>query len=847
MNFGYLIMPLLAVAASNVSTGPVHAGAGDELFKLLPDDGATEDDFGRSVAISGASAIVGAPGLSFFNAIDSGSGAAYLFDTSTGLQVAKLLPDDGAAADLFGQSVAISDAFAIVGAIHDDDNGQDSGSAYLFDISAPAKPVQIAKLLPDDGAAGDGFGRSVAISGTIAIVGSDQGGGSAYIFDTTTGQQLAKLLPDDGAGDAFGVSVAISGATAIVGAWLDDDNGLNSGSAYLFDISDPANPAQTSKLLPDVDAFDFGFGLSVAMTGAAALVGAPKDNQNGDDLGSAYLFDISDPANPTLIFKLLPDDGAEGDEFGVSVAIGAATAIVGAHFDDDNGGSSGSAYVFHTTTGQQIAKLLPNDGEVEDEFGLSVAISGANAIVGAHQNDDNGNNSGSAYLLVGIAFDDPEEFVAFGEPNTEATGNFDGDGALAGGGAEAFSDVIVTIPAKDPKTNGLVQVFLNQANDETGDWLGLLANDPVEVGREPTGVAVGFLNDDAFLDAVASNAGDDNLTLLFNDGTGNGTFLPPVNIPVGERPSAVAVADINIDGLDDIIVTNEFDDNLLVLFNDGDGGFGEAQQANTGGGSPIAIEPECLLDGDDVGADLAGINRFAALAPGGQVGSVFIIFNNNGKLEPAITFDVGVNPKGLSVGDVDNDGLPDIVVVNADDATISILINQGDGMFVAADPIPVGFDPRAIEAVDLDGDFDVDLAIAADDEVIGPAVQVLRNVGFTPGEIVFDAPLAFSVEADPNFVVDEDLNLDALNDLVTVNNDTDGETGGSVTALINDPPPLIVCPWDLDGDGNVSTADLLLLLGAWGTDPGGPPDFDGDGNVGTTDLLILIGNWGPCP
>ena len=158
-----------------------------------------------------------------------------------GDQLAKLLPDDGAANDLFGWPVAISGATAIVGARHNDDKGADSGSAYLFDITTGR---QIAKLLPDDGAAGDNFGNSVAISGPTAIVGAhrdDENGifsGSAYLFDTTTGRQIAKLLADDGAaGDRFGGSVGISGATAIVGARFDDDNGTSSGSAYLFDAA----------------------------------------------------------------------------------------------------------------------------------------------------------------------------------------------------------------------------------------------------------------------------------------------------------------------------------------------------------------------------------------------------------------------------------------------------------------------------------------------------------------------------------------------------------------------------------------------------------------------------------
>lgn len=154
-----------------------------------------------------------------------------------GDQLAKLIANDGAESDLFGNSVAISGATAIVGAYGDDDNGDVSGSAYLFDT---ATGVQIAKLLPRDGEEHDSFGSSVAISGSAAIVGAwahgDNGlqSGSAYLFGTTTGQQIAKLLPKDGAlYDWFGFSVAISGATAIVGAHGDGDNGYNSGSAYL--------------------------------------------------------------------------------------------------------------------------------------------------------------------------------------------------------------------------------------------------------------------------------------------------------------------------------------------------------------------------------------------------------------------------------------------------------------------------------------------------------------------------------------------------------------------------------------------------------------------------------------
>ena len=367
----------------------------NENARLLAGDGAVSDYFGNSVAISGTTAVVGA-----FRDTDNGdfSGSAYLFDTTTGQQIAKLLPSDGAAGDRFGESVAISGTTAVVGAWHDDDNGSGSGSAYLFDTTTGQ---QIAKLLPEDGISYHYFGGKVAISGTTALIGAtgdDDNGtdsGAAYLFDTSTGQQIAKLLPEDGAAaDSFGVSVAISGTTAVVGAHLDDDSGNRSGSAYLFDTT---TGLQIAKLLPEDGTSYHYFGGSVAISGTTAMVGADQDDDNGTSSGAAYLFDTS---TGQQIAKLLPEDGAAADSFGFSVAISGTTAVIGAYTDDDNGNRSGAAYLFDTSTGQQIAKLLPSDGATYDCFGISVAISGTAVLVGASRgDDDNGFSSGSVYLF----------------------------------------------------------------------------------------------------------------------------------------------------------------------------------------------------------------------------------------------------------------------------------------------------------------------------------------------------------------------------------------------------------------------------------------------------------------
>ena len=374
----------------------------------------------------------------------------------------KLLASDRAAGDTFGNSVGISGDIAILGAYSDDDNGTDSGSAYLFDVTTGS---QIAKLTASDGAAGDYFGVRMAISGNIAIVGAffddDDGtnSGSAYLFDTATGSQLAKLTADEDAagGDNFGADVAISGTTAIVGAYGNDDNGTDSGSAYLFDISDPCNPVEITKLTAsDPSAGDY-FGEFVAINGDFVIVGAPYDDDAGTDSGSAYIFKW-DGVNWVEQQKLTASNGAADDLFGFSMAISGNTAIVGSHHN--GAADSGSAYLFDMCTGNQLAILTASDAESNDYFGMTVDISGNIAIVGAHHNDDDGSDSGSAYLFDISDLYNPIEIDKIIASDAEAMDQFGIDVAISGDTA-----IVGAYLNDDKGTNsGSAYVFKNVCN-----------------------------------------------------------------------------------------------------------------------------------------------------------------------------------------------------------------------------------------------------------------------------------------------------------------------------------------------------------------------------------------------
>ncbi|MDF1870599.1 MAG: FG-GAP repeat protein, partial [Phycisphaerales bacterium] len=378
---------VLAIATTALPTMPAVGQIFYEDSTILPSDGGEGDRFGASVAISGDTGIIGAY-LDTDNNIINFRGAAYLFDIASGQQLFKLLPDDQLGRRWFGYSVGISGSAAIVGV-------EELELAYLFDTT---NGQQLFELQPNDTQSFDNFGDSVDISGNIAIVGASENddngnqSGSAYLFNVSSGQQIVKLLPNDGEPlDRFGIAVAISGSIAVVGASWDSDNGNQSGSAYLFDTT---TGQQIAKLLPNDGAADDYFGGSVAIDGNTVIVGARWNDDNGNQSGSAYLFDTT---TGQQIAKLLPNDGAAGDYFGESVAIHGTKAVVGAHLNYHDEIRSGAAYLFDITTGQQIAKFVPSIADRLDWFGSSVALNEETVVIGASGVDDIGDNSGAAY------------------------------------------------------------------------------------------------------------------------------------------------------------------------------------------------------------------------------------------------------------------------------------------------------------------------------------------------------------------------------------------------------------------------------------------------------------------
>jgi hypothetical protein len=224
-----------------------------------------------------------------------------------------------------------------------------------------------------------------AITNIEFLVPSTGGGpdaGSAYVFkrDGETWKQQVQLKASDGAaGDAFGVSVAVSGQTIVVGADRDDDRGQDSGSAYVF-VQAGSGWVQEAKLLAQDGQEGDQLGASVAISGNIAVVGAPGADPAGTDSGAAYVFRYNGE-NWIEEAKLMAGDGKEGDLFGASVSISADYLVVGAPGAD----GSGALYVFKFdgSTWTLKGKVAATDRTPGQDFGGSVSISGDTILSGA--------------------------------------------------------------------------------------------------------------------------------------------------------------------------------------------------------------------------------------------------------------------------------------------------------------------------------------------------------------------------------------------------------------------------------------------------------------------------------
>ncbi len=538
----------------------------DPLFtvqqRLLANDGQASEYFGYAVALSGNTAIVGAP-------YDENSrGSAYIFvrNGTAWTQQARLLANDGVLNDYFGWSVALDGETAIVGSLYGPGSANaDQGAAYVFVRNGTAWTQQ-QRLSASDGQLGAHFGTAVAIDGDTALIGAPDyqrpplslTTGAAYVFvrtGTAWTQQKQLLAINGDGGDQFGTAVALDGDMALIGAPGHDVISGGSpkpdqGSAYTFRRSgtdwiagNPLDSRFNGGIAGDA------FGNAVALSGDTALIGSYLGGSI--DVGWVYVFKQIAPGAWNYETILFPSDN-QIKHFGASLALDGDMAVVGASLKlFEPGTDSRSAWVFAKVDNnwRQIRKFGPELGAapstVNDRFGAAVALDDSTVLIGAYQSDAIAADQGAVYVF---ALHDSQHVQSQKLLANDGTANDHFGNAMMIGG----DTLVIGAEEDDIGTNanqGSVYVFTrNGAN-----WIfqqKLTANDGAAQDRFGNAVALDgdTLAVGAALDDISTNTDQGSVYIFTRNGT-NWTFQQKLTaIAIDALPNDHFGASVSVSG-----------------------------------------------------------------------------------------------------------------------------------------------------------------------------------------------------------------------------------------------------------------------------------------------------------
>jgi hypothetical protein len=424
----------------------VNAQDWTEESRLIASEGSGNDRFGTSVAVSGDTALVGCPGD---DDRGSWSGSVYVFGRVNGewVQTAKLLAADGETNDQFGSAVAMLGNLALVGAPHESERGFWAGAVYVFEYQG-GQWTQSAKLTASDAYSTDYFGSAIALQDDLAVIGAwgeSDTAGAAYVLERQNGvwHEQQKLVADArNTNDIFGSAVTVSNGRIGIGAQGDDDRAGNAGAAFVFERAG-SEWVQTAKLTASDGIANDGFGTAISASGDSLLVGAPGADPRGSGSGAGYVFRWVS-GQWALDGKLVGSGGHADDQLGVAVSLEGDQALLAAWGDDESGFNAGAVLSYTRVGGSwgETSKLMAGDAGSRDQFGAAVARDGEAILIGAYLDDDNGVDSGSAYVFRGPS-SCPADFNRDGGVNTQdvlaflqawanglADADFNGDGSV---------------------------------------------------------------------------------------------------------------------------------------------------------------------------------------------------------------------------------------------------------------------------------------------------------------------------------------------------------------------------------------------------------------------------------
>jgi len=282
-------------------------------------------------------------------------------------------------------------------------------------------------------------------------------------------------------------------------------------------------------------------------------------------------------------------------------------------------------------------------------------------------------------------------------------------------------------------------------------------------------IATADMNGDGIPDLVELSISDSTVNVVTVDAEGNFALLPPQSFTDITQMSSVAIADLNGDGIPDVIISDGSGPavGVRVLLNDGHGDLAAdvSYPSETGtGAGPVSVTV----------ADINGDGKPDLVTANGSDGTVSVLINNgDGSFAAPVTYAAGKDPVAVAVGDVNGDGLRDLVVADSAGNSVQILLNDGAGGFAAPVATLDGSAPVAVILADVNGDGHPDIVVADQGD---NKVAILIGVG----DGTFATPVFYGTGPEPGWIAAQDLGGDGRLDLVTAN-----YSDGSVSVFAN--------------------------------------------------------------
>ncbi len=585
-------------------------------------------------------------------------------------------------------------------------NYANPGFDYVINLvidvpTAGAEAPQAVAIGDVDGAGGPDLVAAVATDagGSAAVllgIGSPGGGfsiGTPDYYDVGANPQAVAIgdLNDDDMAD-IAVADADDNNVAILFGNGDGTFGRAPGPVWAGQLND-------DDIDGDIDGDDF---LDIIVANPdddsiAVLLGA-GDGTYG---AAAQFFDVGDSPEALSVGQF-NDDNIDGTVDDLDYL-----DVVTVNLMDDTvsvllGNGDGS---FQAATAYPVA---PDVGPVDVVIGDLDGDGAAELVVVNTSGDGGGTSHATVLINDGNGAFTPQqgpEIDTGTAPLAAALGDVDHDGA-------GWLDLVVT------NANGEVLVLMGQGD---GTFAPAVSDPLNPVGSLPLAVALVQLNDDNtdgtvddldYLDIVTADTDDGNVSVVLNNGDGTFDFANQLTYAVGLSPASLSVGQLNGDDFVDVVVGNMGDDTVWVLLGVGDGTLNYAIPASVDvGGGPWSVT---LGDADaDGNLDLiAGnyLDKDISVVMGNGDGT-FANREDYAAYRP-VYVGVGNRPVDLAIGDMDGDHNEDLVVLNQDDETVSVLISNGDGTFQVQAPVDAGEIPQALAVADVNADGDLDVVVA---------------------------------------------------------------------------------------------------------------------------------------